>query len=733
MPGSREIRAGRAYVELSTRANKFNKGLAAAAARLKAWGTAVSLAGLKLAAGAGIILAPLILATKSAIALGSELLEMSQRTGLSVETLSELKFAAEQSGNSIESIEKSVRKMQQQLGKGEQSKAFVETIKSLGLELDALKKLDPEQQFLTLAAAISKVKDPTQRTAAAMAVFGREGAAAMLNLLSEGPAGLEKMRKAARDLGLVMSQEDAVALEAMGDALDILWKSVKQGAVAVGTALLPVLSEMVAEVQSLLPTVLAWIKENKELVGTVFKIALAAGAAGLSLAALGAIIGGVGTALSGLALLATPIGLVVAALAGLAAGAVWVHQVSQAYVELADAQTKLAAAGDAQRASDQALFAQLEELAAKQRLTGDEMRAAQTIIDDLNGRYAGMNLALDKATGRVADLADAQQFLNDKMRDQAKIDVGRALQEAQLNVQRLTGEFERANGFWQRLGRVSTTVWGDSEQSVIDLMNKLTVAQQEAKKLQDRMDALQNGNPAAITGGAKAPTETATPPAVDAAESADAIAKREAQEAAARAARDAAESGITSLEIDLNPNLTELQKALAKLELEFQQGMREALENGLDPELVQREFDLRRRLLEQEAAAKKEADETATRNTAEDQANRIRELEIQADPDMTEADKKIAELEIQFEDAMRDALEKGLDPELVQRQFDLRREIALHRDEVDTKSGIAGTFNASIASRLAGGGGDTQERILAVAEKSEKHLRNLKNNQPAVV
>ena len=44
--------------------------------------------------------------------MGSDLLDMSQRTGVSVEALSELGFAAEQSGADMETLEAGLRKMQ---------------------------------------------------------------------------------------------------------------------------------------------------------------------------------------------------------------------------------------------------------------------------------------------------------------------------------------------------------------------------------------------------------------------------------------------------------------------------------------------------------------------------------------------------------------------------------------------------------------------------------------------
>ena len=90
MASAAGIRAGAAYVELFVQDNRLTRGLAAAAAKLKAFGAGITGLGTQLL-GIGVALAtPFALAAKLFADMGSELVDMSQRTGVSVEALSEL-------------------------------------------------------------------------------------------------------------------------------------------------------------------------------------------------------------------------------------------------------------------------------------------------------------------------------------------------------------------------------------------------------------------------------------------------------------------------------------------------------------------------------------------------------------------------------------------------------------------------------------------------------------------
>lgn len=337
MTSSSSIRAGAAYVELYIKDSRLVKGLDAAAKRLRAFGAGLTAIGTRLTAlGAGIA-TPLAGAAKVFADMGSDLVDMSQRTGVSVDALSELGFAAEQSGSDLATLEGSLRKMQKFLvTAAEGSKGAKQALGRLGLTIADLGRLSPEDQFTLIADRLHGIVDPALRMAIAMQVFGKAGTK-LLPLLQNGARGIEELRQRARDLGLTMSTEDAQAAEAFGDTLDTLWKVLRRATFAIGSALEPMLSSLAESILRASKYTIDWITRNKQLVANVFKVGatlLASGAAvlalGVAFSGLGSVLGTIASVITGagaaigtigtiLATLLSPIGLVVTAVGGLAA------------------------------------------------------------------------------------------------------------------------------------------------------------------------------------------------------------------------------------------------------------------------------------------------------------------------------------------------------------------------------------------------------------------------------
>lgn len=323
MANSRGIRAGRAYVELGV-SDKLTAGLKAAQARLQAFGAGVTSLGVKLTAIGGAIGAPLAASVQHFSTAGDELEKMATRTGLSVEALSELQYAADLSGTSIDDLEKGVRKMQQTItdaGKGLGSAE--EALSDIGLTFADLAGLSPEKQFARIAEGISRIEDPTLRAAVAQKILGRAGTG-LLPLMADGAKGIEAMRQAARDLGLTVSTETAKDAAALNDALGTLGIVAKHIVFVVGSALAPAVTELAGAATRAAAATIQWVKDNKATVVSVAKIAAGTAAAGVALLVLGgtiiavgamfggvaSIIGAVGTAIG---LLLSPVGLIAAA------------------------------------------------------------------------------------------------------------------------------------------------------------------------------------------------------------------------------------------------------------------------------------------------------------------------------------------------------------------------------------------------------------------------------------
>lgn len=334
MADTKGIRAGRAFVELGV-SDRLSAGLRRAERRLKAFGEGVRAIGARLAALGAVAVAPLAASIKQFANVGDALDEAAARTGISVEALSELAFAAELSGADLETLEAGVRHLQKSLvGAADGTGGAADALASLGLRADQLRSLAPEDQFSLIAERLSRVLDPAKRTALALALLGRQGAR-LLPLMQRGAAGIDDLRAQARALGLTVSTQAARDAAELNDALDSLWRVVRNGAFVIGAALAPAVLRLTKTVTRVIVSVTEWIKQNRAVVVSVAKVVAIVLGAGAAIVALGLVISGIGAAVGVMAsivsgvgavfgvLAATvgailsPIGLVVAAVVGL--------------------------------------------------------------------------------------------------------------------------------------------------------------------------------------------------------------------------------------------------------------------------------------------------------------------------------------------------------------------------------------------------------------------------------
>lgn len=328
------VKAGKAFVLLGLDMAPLHKGLKQASARLKAFGGTVRNIGLGITAASTAVAAPLVASVKHFASAGDEMTKMSSRTGVAVEALSQLAYAANQSDVSTEALGAGLRGMARMLTDAAMGGAeSTETLKQLGLTIEDLQGLAPEERFKLLADRLSEIEDPSQRAGMAMRVFGKSGEA-LIPMLEDGAAGIDALMKRADKLGLTMSGEDAKAATEFGDLLSDLIKIVKMAAFNVGAALAPALIDLAKRTIDILVPMGAWIKANKPLIVLVAKIVAASLAAGIAITALGVAIIGVGAVIGGMATILgtvitvlgailSPIGLVVTAIVGL--GAYFLH------------------------------------------------------------------------------------------------------------------------------------------------------------------------------------------------------------------------------------------------------------------------------------------------------------------------------------------------------------------------------------------------------------------------
>lgn len=204
-------------------------------------------AGFAMSAAGGAITGTFLAAAKSASDFGSELWDMHTRTGASVESLSAMKYAAEQTGTSLSGVQNGLKLVAKnayesmRTGTGPAADAF----KRIGVNVtDSSGKLkSSEALFTEVGTALRGVNNDAERTALAMAIFGRSGQQ-LLPMFLDTKGGIKDLMAEAKSLGLVMSTESAQAADDFGDSLDRLKAQSKMTFVGLGIAAMPTLQRL---------------------------------------------------------------------------------------------------------------------------------------------------------------------------------------------------------------------------------------------------------------------------------------------------------------------------------------------------------------------------------------------------------------------------------------------------------------------------------------------------------
>lgn len=219
---------GDLVVNLVARVNQFTGPMRAARGVLSGFGNHASAAvsrvvsvfqsltgvgGIVSAAFGGLTLG---VALKSFADAGSELADLSARTGASVESLSLLKFAAEQTGADMDVVEGGIKKLDNVMADAiAGNEAAAKSFKTIGLDARTLLDMPLNERLIAIASGLDKIENPSLRGAAAVDLLGKSGRE-LIPMLKE----LEPLQSRASELGLGWTTEDAALADAVGDRMD---------------------------------------------------------------------------------------------------------------------------------------------------------------------------------------------------------------------------------------------------------------------------------------------------------------------------------------------------------------------------------------------------------------------------------------------------------------------------------------------------------------------------------
>lgn len=183
--------------------------------------------------------------TVAASEYGSAIFDASEKTGLTAETISALKYAADTSGSSLESITNSVAKFSVLMGQAANGNEKAATT----LQRYGVTATDTEAALTQAVSAIARMTNSTQQSAAAAELF-KDKTGAILPVIKSFSGDLPGLIQKVKDLGISIDGNAAVAADNFGDTLDTL----KTQAAGVGrqfaTELMPAMTRAMAAISA---------------------------------------------------------------------------------------------------------------------------------------------------------------------------------------------------------------------------------------------------------------------------------------------------------------------------------------------------------------------------------------------------------------------------------------------------------------------------------------------------
>lgn len=187
----------------------FNRNMAAMQRGIDSLRNAVS--GLLAVGGLGAM-------AQAAINAGDELNKLSQKAGISVEALSELKHGARLADVDMQGLTVGLKEFNKSIVEaGDKTSKSAQIFTALGVDLTS----GPEVALKQVAQRFAEMQDGSEKTALAVYLFGKAGAD-MIPWLNLGADGLEKAAAQARALGLTMTGDQAQRFEQFNDNMKTL-------------------------------------------------------------------------------------------------------------------------------------------------------------------------------------------------------------------------------------------------------------------------------------------------------------------------------------------------------------------------------------------------------------------------------------------------------------------------------------------------------------------------------
>lgn len=210
-PGTKKITGSLSKVEAasnkSTAAIEKNNSLAA-----KSFGAVTGALGKVKIALLGFFTAgsaAAVKSTKDLIDYGDQLAKLQSRIGITPRAMSALDYAAQKSNVEFNTLSTALQRMTRRIAEAATGTGVAKgALEQLNLEAGQLNKLSPDQQFLAIAEAMSKVQGSGEKVLIGMQLFDTEGVK-LVQMMDQGARGIERLMDEAERLGVVVGNDTA--------------------------------------------------------------------------------------------------------------------------------------------------------------------------------------------------------------------------------------------------------------------------------------------------------------------------------------------------------------------------------------------------------------------------------------------------------------------------------------------------------------------------------------------
>lgn len=263
---------GSLLVSLGLDSGEFNRNLGRSKKEITGFQKTVqglnkTMSGLKTAfavLAGSIVVGAAIEATKRSLEYASSLGEVAMQLGVTTKALQEYRYAATQTGIEQGEMDKSLARLSRTIGEaagGSKEAAALFTRMGISIRDSEGRVRDAGDILPEIGAAYVKLGSSAEKAALAYAVFGKSGQK-LAPLLEEGARGINNLRDAAKELGLVLSEKEIADADETADKIaklkQVLEAKISNAVAANAAAIGDLVDQLIALVNAAGNAVRAW-------------------------------------------------------------------------------------------------------------------------------------------------------------------------------------------------------------------------------------------------------------------------------------------------------------------------------------------------------------------------------------------------------------------------------------------------------------------------------------------